>query len=173
MVLALSILGVVIAVSIIGIPSIVVLLFALNFVSYSVMKNRILERRRWDLNICCGKTDGGGVNADIMKHADVPNYVEVDIYNCPFEDRQFEHVLCSHTIEHVDDPEAFFAELQRVGQHVTLVIPPLWDISAALNVLEHKWIFLTFKKEHRTLPPHVRLPFSRRIQRRFGQRIHA
>lgn len=173
MILALSVIAVVVTIGVIGIPAIVALLFVLNFISYGVLKNRILERRSWDLNICCGKTDGGGVNADIMKHADVPNYIEVDIYNLPFADKQFEHVLCSHTIEHVDDPRRFFAELNRVGEHVTLVIPPLWDLSAALNVLEHKWIFLTFKKEHRTLPPRVRLPMADWVQSRLGQRIHA
>ena len=39
--------------------------------------------------------------------------------------------------------------------------------------LEHKWIFLTFKKEHSTLPPRVRLPFADAVQEKFGQRIHA
>ena len=76
---------------------------ALNFLSYRVMGGVIRKRReRWDLNICCGKTDGGGVNADIIKHADVPNLVVVDdIYNLPFSTNQFDNVLCSHTIEHV------------------------------------------------------------------------
>lgn len=145
----------------------------LNFVSYGVLKRRTLERRRWDLNICCGTTDGGGVNADVMMHARVPRFVQVDIYRTPFRDGAFEHVLCSHTIEHVEDPERFLAELRRVGRDVTLVIPPLWDISAALNVLEHRWLFLTLRKEHRSLPPRVRLPLARTVQRLFGQRMHA
>lgn len=157
----------------IGVPVFVASLYLLNFLSYNLLKNRILRRRRWDLNICCGKTDGGGVNADIVKHADVPNFIQVDIYNHPFRDKQFEHVLCSHTIEHVEDPERFFAELQRVGEEVTLVVPPLWDISAVLNVFEHRWIFLTMRKEHKKLPMYVPLPFADRIQSRFGQRIHA
>lgn len=147
----------------------------LNVLSYGILKGRIIRQRpRWDLNICCGKTDGGGVNADIVRHMDVPNYVQVeDIYALPFEDGQFEHVLCSHTIEHVDDPERFFRELQRVGKHVTLIIPPMWDLSAAFNVLEHRSLFLTLKKEHHTLPPFVPLPLAATIQRTFGQRIHA
>lgn len=152
----------------------VLLMFATNYVSYNVMKRRILNRQKWDLNICCGKTDGGGVNVDIVKHADVPNYIQItDIYHLPFADKQFDTVLSSHTIEHVDDPERFFNELSRVGKEVTLVIPPVWDISAALNLLEHRHIFLTFTKEHRTLPPYVVLPFAATIQRLIGQRIHA
>jgi len=152
----------------------VILSQALNVLSYRVLKARILRRRKWDLNICCGKTDGGGVNADIARHADLPRFVQVgSIDRLPFPDRAFETVLCSHTMEHVEDPDAFFKELKRVGNRVTLVLPPLWDPAGALNVLEHRWIFLTFRKTHDRLPPRVRLPLARTVQRLLGQRIHA
>jgi len=145
-------------------------LFLAHFVSYQLGKNRILRKQKWDLNICCGKTDGGGVNVDIVQHKNLPGFRQVDdIYNLPFKDAEFESVLCSHTIEHVDNPEAFYAELQRVGRRVTLVVPPLYDLAAVLSLMEHKWIFLTFKKEHHQLPKFVKLPFSDSIQRRFGQ----
>lgn len=147
---------------------------ALNVLSYRVLKARILRRQKWDLNICCGKTDGGGVNADIFRHAGVPRFVQVEsVYRLPFEDGAFGSVLCSHTMEHVENPDAFFAELRRVGKRVTIVLPPLWDFSAALNVLEHRWIFLTLKKENGRLPRRVRLPLARTVQRLFGQRLHA
>jgi SAM-dependent methyltransferase len=146
----------------------------LNVLSYSHLKQRILGRHRWGLNVCCGRTDGGGVNADIAIHDQVPRFVLVDdIYRLPFADDQFDSVLCSHTIEHVEDPERFFAELERVSGNVTLVLPPLWDFSAALNVLEHRWIFLTLKKEHNHLPPHLPLPLAAWVQHHLGQRIRA
>jgi hypothetical protein len=153
----------------------VILLPALNWLSYRVMGGIIRRRREiWDLNICCGKTDGGGVNVDIVKHAEIPNLVVVDdIYQLPFSANQFKHTLCSHTIEHVEDPGTFFAEMQRVSKHVTLVVPPLWDLSAALNIFEHRWLFLTFRKEHHSLPLHIPLPFARRLQERVGQKIRA
>lgn len=96
-----------------------------------------------------------------------------DIYQLPFEDKQFETVLCSHAVEHVADPEMFFKELNRVGEQVTLVIPPLWDPLAVLNLVEHRWIFLSSQKEHSVLPRHIRLPLAKQVQARFGQRIHA
>ena len=106
-----------------------------NLISYNLMKKNVLERQKWNLNICCGKTDGGGINADIIKHKEVNNFVLINnIYRLPFEDNQFETVLSSHTIEHVDDPEAFWQELSRVGKKVKLVLQPLWDITAAFNV---------------------------------------
>ena len=152
----------------------VVLSQALNVLSYRILKARILGKRTWDLNICCGKTDGGGVNADIVPRAGVPSFALIDsIYRLPFEDRTFQTVLCSHTMEHVEDPDAFFRELARVGDQVTIVLPPLWDLAGVLNVFEHRWIFLSFRKEHHRLPARVRLPLFRTVQRLFGQRIHA
>lgn len=143
-----------------------------HWFSYTLMKNRILKRKKWDLNICCGNTDGGGINADIVKHKDVPGFQRVlDVYNLPFGDGEFDSVLCSHTIEHVDDPVRFHSELKRVGKEVVIVIPPLYDLTAALNFFEHKVIFLSFKKEHRTLPRFVRLPMAVCFQKRFGQKI--
>lgn len=145
-----------------------------NSLSYSFLKKRILKRQKWGVNICCGKTDGGGINVDIVKHADIPNFVLIrDIYNLPFRDQQFDTVLCSHTIEHVENPEKFFRELKRIAKKLSIVIPPLWDITAALNVFEHKFIFLSFKKEHTKLPPFIRLPLASFIQKHFGQKIKA
>lgn len=153
-------------------PLIISFFYITNKLSYRLLKHRVLQRQKWDLNICCGKTDGGGINADIFEHDSVPNFVLTeDIYDLPFEDKQFKSVLCSHTIEHVDDPRRFFDELHRIGENVTLLIPPLWDVSAVLNALEHKWIFLSFKKEHDELPRYVRLPLSDTLHKHFGQRI--
>ncbi|MEO0997224.1 MAG: methyltransferase domain-containing protein [Pseudomonadota bacterium] len=146
----------------------------LHWYSYRYLKTLIAGRRRWDLNICCGSVDGGGINADIVKHADVPNFVLTsDIYQLPFADGQFDTVLCSHTAEHVDDPDRFDAELRRVGREVVYVLPPVWDLAAALNVMEHRWLFLTLRKVHRRLPRRVRLPFARRLHARLGQKITA
>jgi hypothetical protein len=146
---------------------------SLNLFSYHFLKNRILKRQKWDLNLCCGKTDGGGINADIVRHKSVPNLVIVDIYHLPFKANQFHSVLCSHTIEHVEQPLGLYIELNRVGRAVTLVTPPLWDVSAAFNVLEHKWIYWSLFTEHKHLPYYTPLPFSTSIQNLFGQRIKA
>ena len=153
---------------------IIVILKLTNVLSYTLIKNSIMKSRKWDLNICCGSTDGGGINADIIKHKDVSNFTLVDdIYNLPFEDRQFENIICSHTVEHIDDPDMFYSELKRIGRHITILIPPLWDLSAVFNFLEHKWIFLSFKTKVYSLPNHVKLPFSRWYQEKFNQRIKA
>ena len=124
---------------------ITVAIIFLHWYSYQRLKRSIVSRRRWDLNICCGTTDGGGINADIVRHGEVPNFVQVEsIYRLPFADGQFDVVLSSHTAEHVDYPQRFDRELRRVGRRVVYV-----------------------------LPPRIPLPFSRKLQARVGQKIAA
>lgn len=156
------------------VATVTAIILFLHWYSYRYLKSLIVGRRRWDLNICCGTTDGGGVNVDIVRHADVPNFFKVDdIYRLPFRDGEFETVLCSHTIEHVEYPGRFDRELRRVGNNVVYIIPPAWDLAAAFNIWEHRWIFLTVRKVHYHLPRRVELPFARRLQARVGQRVTA
>ncbi len=122
------------------------LLWSANRVSYRWLKERTLRERRWDYNICCGETGDGA----------------------------FAHVLCSHTLEHVDDPKAMFGELRRVGLRVTILVPPLWDLAAALNPFEHRVIFLTCATRHDDrLPPYVAFRPARWLQSIRAQRIIA
>jgi SAM-dependent methyltransferase len=150
-------------------------LWSANFLSYRYLKERTLRERRWDYNICCGETDGGGVNADIVRHGEVPRFELVtDVTRLPHRDGAFAHVLCSHTLEHVDDPRAMFAELRRVGRSVTILVPPLWDLAAALNPFEHRVIFLTFATRHDDrLPRYIEFTPARWLQSVRGQHIIA
>jgi len=146
-----------------------------HYASYQWIKRRVLQERRWDYNICCGTTDGGGINADIVRHADIPRFELVrDVTKLPHPDAAFEHVLCSHTIEHVDDPGAMYRELRRISRNLTILIPPLWDFTAALNPFEHQVIFLTLRSRHdNRLPHYVRFGLARWIQSIAGQKINA
>jgi SAM-dependent methyltransferase len=161
--------------ALVALVALVAVLKALNHLSYRVLKGAVLRERRWDYNICCGTTDGGGINADIVQHAAVPRFEQVtDVYRLPHPDGRFDTVLCSHTLEHVDDPAAMFAELRRVGRRVTVLVPPLWDLGAALNLLEHRVIFLSWRTRHDdALPPFVRFAPARWVQQLVGQRIRA
>lgn len=148
-----------------------VIVFFGHLLDYKVLKERHFYTQKWDLNICCGLTDGGGLNADIIER-DVPNFVLIkDIYNLPFKDKQFENTICSHTLEHVDDPERFFNELRRVSKNVTVLVPPIWDMAAFTWMLEHKWQFFTLNSRHvNRLPQRLKLPYDS-VHNVFGQRV--
>lgn len=150
------------------------LICGLNWLSYCVMKNRILNSRSWDLNVCCGRTDRGTINTDIVNHANVANLILADPLNLPFKDKAFNSVVCSHTAEHIQDPELLMAELNRVGKEVTIIVPPIWDLAASLNLFEHRWIFLCFRKKYiNCLPKRIRIPLAASVQKVLGQFIHA
>jgi hypothetical protein len=157
-----------------GLCLIVVLAWVTHWLSYRVIKMRTLRERAWDYNICCGTTDGGGINADIVKHGDIPRFEQItDVTRLPHPDQAFEHVLCSHTLEHVADPAAMYRELRRVGRNITLLIPPLWDFTAALQFREHQVIFLSLRSRYdNELPPYINFAPARWLQARMGQDIN-
>lgn len=156
--------------------ALIALLFVLNFLSYRFLNPLIAGRYTFDLNICCGKTQHGKkANVDIFQHdEDIENFILVDnIYALPFENKAFQTTLCAHTIEHVEDPKAFDAELRRISEQVRYIVPPVWDIAAQLNFIEHRWIVLSWKKSHTTLPLMVKNPLFSFYNQFFVQKVKA
>ena len=89
--------NVIIIVGVLYLPLLVYVAIA-NVIDYRILKRYYYRKRRWDLNICCGNTNGGSVNANIVKR-DVPNFVLLrDIYKLPFKDKEFKNTICSHTM---------------------------------------------------------------------------
>lgn len=155
---------------------IIIVLFFLNFLSYRILNPLIAQRLNVDLNICCGKTPyGKKANVDIFQHCpDIPRFILVDdIYDLPFTPKAFRHALCAHTIEHVEDPKAFDDELRRVSDSVLYIVPPLWDLAAQLNFIEHRWLVLSWKKTHLHLPVMVKNPLFSLYNRFFIQKVKA
>jgi SAM-dependent methyltransferase len=61
----------------------------------------------------------------------------------PFKDREFDYVICSHVIEHVDDVEFFLSELFRVApkgylEYPTIYCEYLYNFYDHLNFLKYK-----------------------------------
>lgn len=44
----------------------------------------------------------------------------------PFKDKEFDYVVCSHVLEHVDDVDKFLNEVQRVGKKGYLEFPTVY-----------------------------------------------
>jgi SAM-dependent methyltransferase len=68
----------------------------------------------------------------------------------PFEDGQFDYVICSHVIEHVPDPVAFLGEVFRVGKGRGYLEYPLITYEYLYNFDVHLH-FVKFDFEQRTL----------------------
>jgi uncharacterized protein YbaR (Trm112 family)/SAM-dependent methyltransferase len=50
-------------------------------------------------------------------------FVIADGYHLPFGDKAFDYIICSHVLEHIDDPKAFIAEIERVGIRGYIEVP--------------------------------------------------
>ncbi|MDD2425861.1 MAG: methyltransferase domain-containing protein [Bacteroidales bacterium] len=67
--------------------------------------------------------------------------VEADGENLPFADKEFDYVICSHVLEHVNDPEKFIREQERVAGMGYIETPSL--IGEWLSPKQsHKWVLL-------------------------------
>ncbi len=103
------------------------------------------------LNYGCGQyfwyaIKHSDVNADIVPR-DVPNFmlVEPDTRKLPFPDKYFSCAFVSHVIEHVENPDALLAELNRVADRVYIITPKPIFLQTWLNP-SHKWVFIGEKK---------------------------
>jgi SAM-dependent methyltransferase len=61
----------------------------------------------------------------------------------PFLDHEFDYVICSHVLEHTENPEAFLGELGRVAARGYLEFPTihydyLYNFKEHVNLLLHK-----------------------------------
>ena len=51
-------------------------------------------------------------------------WLKAEISALPFDDNQFDTVVCTHTLEHVLDPHAAIRELRRVARRQLIVVVP-------------------------------------------------
>lgn len=65
--------------------------------------------------------------------------VSADITQLPFPDGAFDFVICSHVLEHLDDPAAAIRELQRVA-HAGYIETPSPINERLMRYEVHKWI---------------------------------
>jgi ubiquinone/menaquinone biosynthesis C-methylase UbiE len=50
--------------------------------------------------------------------------VKANIISLPFADKSFDNVTCTHTLEHIKDPQKALSELLRVTKHRLIIVVP-------------------------------------------------
>lgn len=61
---------------------------------------------------------------DDASNRDGLEYVAAKIEALPFQDNEFDTVICTHVIEHVLEPKIAIAELRRIARHRLIIIVP-------------------------------------------------
>jgi len=112
--------------------------------------NNILDKNvNWKvLDIGCGYRahKKASVIADIQDFSNFyknKKFVQIKEKKLPFKDNEFDFVIASHVIEHVEDFEFFIKELERIASKGYIELPSrLGDNLVFENKNDHIWWFL-------------------------------
>ena len=108
---------------------------------------QILEKNNWSvLDIGCGYAPSKYANVicdtqNLENHYKDKKFVQLKDKRLPFEDKKFDFVIASHVLEHVEDPEFFLNEIQRVSSFGGYIEVPtkLEDNLVFENKNDHVW----------------------------------
>ena len=111
--------------------------------------NGILKKNpEWEiLDIGCGYRahPNASVIADVQDFSNyykVRKFVKINGKKLPFKDKEFDFVIASHVIEHVEDFEYFIKELERISSKGYIELPSrLGDNLVFENKTDHIWWF--------------------------------
>ena len=97
------------------------------------------------LDIGCGYTANKFATTicdtqDLSEFYKDKNFVKLSSKNLPFEDKEFDFVIASHVLEHVEDLKFFINELERVSNKGYIELPTkLEDNLVFENKKDHLW----------------------------------
>jgi hypothetical protein len=116
---------------------------SINFVNNTLSKNT-----NWKIaDIGCGFSANkyASVIADIQDLSNFykdKNFIKISEKRLPFKDKEFDFVIASHVIEHVEDFELFVKELERISSRGYIELPTrLADNLIFENRNDHIWWF--------------------------------
>ena len=77
---------------------------------------------------------------DFSKYYRDKNFIKLESKSLPFKDNEFDFVIASHVLEHVEDFEFFISELERVSKKGYIELPTkLEDNLVFENKKDHLW----------------------------------
>ena len=149
--------------------------------------NSILEKNlNWKiLDIGCGYRahKNASVIADIQDFSDFykeKKFVKIEGKNLPFEDKEFDFVIASHVIEHIDNFEFFIKELERISSKGYIELPSrLGDNLVFENKNDHIWWFcfddvtnqLIASKKNQLIDPFVTVSTAKLFEEIFRESL--
>jgi SAM-dependent methyltransferase len=77
---------------------------------------------------------------DLSKYYPNKTFIKLTEKKLPFKDKEFDFVIASHVMEHVDDIEFFISELERVSQQGYIELPTMLEDNLVFeNKKDHIW----------------------------------
>ena len=116
---------------------------SINFVN-ELLKNN----KNWKiLDIGCGYSanEYSTIIADVKDLSDFyknKDFIKINEKKLPFKDKEFDFIISSHVIEHVEDFEFFIKELERISKRGYIELPTRFaDNLIHENKYDHIWWF--------------------------------
>ena len=114
--------------------------------SKNYIQSKLAENNQWNiLDIGCGYTANAYANTicdiqDLTNYYKDKNFVKLENKHLPFKDKEFDFVIASHVLEHVEDLGFFITELERVSKKGYIELPTkLEDNLVFENKKDHLW----------------------------------
>lgn len=154
---------------------------SINFVNSVLNKNT-----SWKiLDIGCGynANKNATVIADIQDLSDFykgRNFTVISEKKLPFKDKEFDFVIASHVIEHVEDFEFFVKELERISAKGYIEFPSrLGDNLVFENKQDHIWWFIyddannqiIASKKNQLIDPFITVSMSKLFEKVFRESL--
>ena len=143
------------------------------------------ENLSWKtLDIGCGYTAHEKANhvADVQDFSEYykgkKTFVKIENKKLPFKDNEFDFVIASHVIEHVEDFPFFISELERIAKQGYIELPTrLGDNLVFENTTDHIWWFayddirkkLIACKRNRSLEPFLSVASGKKLSDMFRE----
>ena len=137
------------------------------------------------LDIGCGYTAHKNATIicdiqDLSNFYNDKNFVKLDGNILPFKDNEFDFVIASHVIEHVEDVNTFIKELSRVSSKGYIELPTILEDNLVFeNKKDHIWHMefddienkLNISKKIQYLEPVITVSTSKKFSKIFRQSL--
>ena len=107
-------------------------------------------------------------------------FIRLENKTLPFEDKEFDFVIASHVIEHVEDVEYFIRELQRISSKGYIELPTILEDNLVFeNKNDHVWHMefddvnnhLLISKRIQYLEPVLTVSVAKKLSKYFRQSL--
>ena len=154
--------------------------------SIDSVNKKLKENPNWKvLDIGCGYTanEYATVVSDVQDLSNFyknKQFVKITEKKLPFKDNEFDFVITSHVIEHVDDFQFFISEIERISNKGYIELPTkLGDNLVFENSNDHLWMFeyddnsniLLASKKQEFIEPFVSVSTAKKLEKIFRQSL--
>ena len=158
----------------------------LKRISINHLNKIIKENPKWKiLDIGCGYKahPNATVIADIQdlsSHYKDKNFIKINEKKLPFQDKEFDFIIASHVIEHIEDFEFFIKELERISSKGYIELPSrLGDNLVFENKSDHIWWFfyddvnskLIVSKRNQILEPFITVSTAKLFEKIYRESL--